>query len=306
MRLVFFGTPEFAVPSLAALAGSHDVLAAVTMPDRPAGRKLRPAPSPVKKAAAGLGIPCMEPPALRKNPALFAELAALGADAFAVAAYGFIFPKKLLAMTRFGALNVHASLLPKYRGASPIHAALLAGDRRTGITIMQMDEGLDTGPALLQKSIEIGTDDFRGLHDRLAALGAECLLEALEMLGSGGALPVPQDGAAASYAPVIRKSDGRIDWAEPTARILGKIKAYGAWPGAYAMHGGAPLKIISARAAEDGRGLGGAPGAVVSGSGLVVRTGDGALEILEVLPGGGKKMPAADFLRGRGTLASLS
>ena len=306
MRAVFFGTPEFAVPSLEALARCHEVLAVVTMPDRPSGRKLKLSESPVKVLAKSLGISVFEPAKLRKNAVFFGELSALDADVFVVAAYGQVLPKNILDMPKHGCINVHASLLPRHRGASPIHAALLNGDEITGVTIMQMDEGLDTGDMLLRESISIlPDDDFQSLHDRLANLGADCLLKALEQIEDGSACRTPQDGSASTYASMLAKTDGRIDWTEPTERVLNRIRAFSAWPGTYAMLEGKPLKIVSARGAGESAQCmkpEAAPGDVLVASqrdGLIVKTGDGAVELLELVPSGGKKMLARDFLRGR-------
>ena len=247
MKVVFFGTPEFALPSLEALIKHHDVLAVCTQPDKPQGRKMKLTPSPVKEFASSCGILVCEPHTLKKNDVLFGFLGSLEPDVFVVAAYGHILPRRFLELPVFGAINVHASLLPKYRGASPIHAAILAGDKKTGITIMQMDKGLDTGDMILQDEIEIADkEDFQSIHNRLAQLGAKTLIEALHKLQEGSAKKTPQDDRASSYAPIIKKSDGQIDWSDPTERILNKIRAFSLWPGCFFMTENGPFKINSA------------------------------------------------------------
>ena len=303
MRVVFFGTPDFAVPALRELNANHQVLAVVTMPDRPSGRKLKLAPSPVKSFALNLGLTVYEPETLKKNEAFFAVLSEHEADVFVVAAYGLILPKKILDMPKHGCINVHASLLPKYRGASPIHAAILSGDDRTGITIMQMDTGLDTGGILLQEETSIAPDeDFQSLHNRLTELGASCTIRALGLVESGKATRTPQDGSLSSYSPMIKKSDGKIDFSKTTEQILCQIRAFSLWPGAYVMQQGKPLKIVSARKVSGDFDTSAVPGMILLASqteGLIVKTGDGALLITELIPSGGKKMPSQDYLRGR-------
>ena len=303
MRVVFFGTPEFAVPSLRALCGVHQVLAVVTMPDRPSGRKLKLTPSPVKGFAQGMGLEVYEPVTLKNNIALMDALSGFEADVFVVVAYGLILRKKILEMPKHGCINVHASLLPKYRGASPIHAAILAGDCHTGITIQQMDTGIDTGDILLQERTGIAcNEDFLSLHNRLAEIGADCIVKALDLIKNGKAAWAKQDGSVSSYAPMIKKSDGKIDFSNPTKRILNQIRAFSQWPGTYVMQNGKPLKIVSA---EDAAGFcctEAKPGSIIFANqtdGLIVKTGDGALQITELVPSGGKKMPSQDYLRGR-------
>ena len=306
MRIVFFGTPDFAVPTLRELCNSHNVLAVVTMPDRPSGRKLRLTPSPVKSFAVAQGIEVHEPQTLKNNKNLTDVLYELKADVFVVAAYGFILQKKILEMPKHGCLNVHASLLPKYRGASPIHAAILAGDDKTGITIMQMDTGLDTGDIILQEDTSIdANEDYISLHNRLAELGAACMIKALGLIQNGKAKLTPQDNRISSYAPMIKKSDGKIDFSNNTKQILNQIRAFSLWPGAYVMLDGMPLKIVSAQGVDNFCNETASPGTILLASqidGLIVKTGDGALLIKELIPSGGKKMPSQDFLRGRDVL----
>ena len=328
MRIVFFGTPEFAVPSLESLCKQHEVLAVCTQPDKPQGRKMKLTPSPVKQFASSHGTVVHEPLTLRKNNELYGALNKLNADVFVVAAYGHILPKRFLSLPVYGSVNVHASLLPKYRGASPIHAAILAGDRKTGITIMQMDTGLDTGDIILQEDLEISeNEDFQSLHNKLSKLGAKTLMEALSQIYGGSAIKTPQDDSLSSYAPIIKKADGQINWADSTKRILNQIKAYSLWPGCSAMTESGPVKINSAencmpidesishvRASStecfDSENssilksvpVDSPPGTVLYANqdkGLVIKTGDGAIRILELTPSGGKKMSPECFLRGR-------
>ena len=303
MKAVFFGTPEFAVPTLRELCNSHQVLAVVTMPDRPSGRKLRLTPSPVKSFALEKGMEIYEPVTLKNNKTLIDALSTFGADIFVVAAYGFILPKKILDMPKHGCINVHASLLPKYRGASPIHAAILAGESHTGITIQQMNTGVDTGDIILQEGTEIaGDEDFLCLHNRLAEIGAICVIKTLDLIEKGKATWTSQDDGISSYAPMIKKTDGKIDFSNSTERILNQIRAFSQWPGAYVSHNGKPLKIVSARHAEGFSNADAVPGTVLQASqtdGLIIKTGNGALQIMELIPSGGKKMPSQDFLRGR-------
>ena len=306
MRAVFFGTPDFAVPTIRELYNSNQVIAAVTMPDRPSGRKLRLTPSPVKCFAVNKGITVFEPTALKKNDSLAEALRELGPDIFVVAAYGLILPKKILEMPKHGCINVHASLLPKYRGASPIHAAILAGDSLSGITIMQMDAGLDTGDIILQEQVSLTPDEyFSDLHNKLADLGASCTIKALRLIENGNATWTAQDNSKSSYAPMIKKADGRIDFSKSTEQILCQIRAFSLWPGAYAMLGGKPLKIASAKKADGDYYINASPGTVLLAcqkEGLIVKTGDSALLITELVPSGGKKMPSQNYLRGRDVL----
>ena len=301
MRVVFFGTPEFALPSLEALTRNHEVLAVCTQPDKPRGRKLMLTPSPVKEFALSKGITVYEPRTLKKNDAFFETLKGLQADVFVVAAYGHILPGRFLCLPVHGSVNVHASLLPKYRGASPIHAALLFGDKTTGVTIMQMDTGLDTGDMILSVETEIAeNDDFVGLHNRLAQLGADALTDALCQIGAGTAKRTPQDSSLSSYAPTIKKSDGKINWEDGTGQILNRIRAFSVWPGCFTMTDAGPLKINSGERFDTNSTVN--PGMAIyanQNEGLVIKTGDGAIRVLELTPSGGKKMSPKDFLRGR-------
>jgi methionyl-tRNA formyltransferase len=303
MRIVFCGTGAIGVPSFHALLLEHEVVGVFTQPDKPAGRDLKLRPSPVKVAAEAAGVPVFQPARIREAGAL-AELAALAPDVMIVAAYGQILPAAVLNLPRLGCLNVHASLLPRHRGASPVNAALLAGDAETGITIMSMDEGLDTGDILLQAPIAIGAAESAGaLHDRLAVTAPALLLEALRLIEKGCAPRIAQDATRATYAPKLKKTDGAIAWNRPAAEIDRQIRGLTPWPGAFTALAGRSeiLKIHKASPAE-GRGT---PGAVISsdGTGLTVAAGDGAILLEEVQLPGKKRMPAAQFALGY-TLAS--
>jgi methionyl-tRNA formyltransferase len=297
MRLVFAGTPEFAVPALDALAGAGHTLAAVlTRPDRPAGRGLAPAASPVKRAAERRGVPVLQPTTL-KDEAVQARLAALAPDALVVVAYGLILPQAVLDIPRLGALNAHASLLPRWRGAAPIQRALLAGDRETGVCIMQMAAGLDTGPVLLSEAVPIAADDTAGtLHDKLAPLGARLLVAALDGLARGTLRPTPQAAEGVIYAAKIEKQESRLDWTRPAVEIERRVRAFDPTPGAAARIRGAEIKIWRAAVAA----ARGAPGEVlgVGPDGIVVACGEGALRLEVLQRAGGKRHAAAAFQRG--------
>ncbi|MEW5966225.1 MAG: methionyl-tRNA formyltransferase [Pseudomonadota bacterium] len=295
MRLIFAGTPPFAAAALDALAAAgHDIALVLTQPDRPAGRGMKLTPSAVKTAARARGLPVAQPASL-KTPEAQAELAAVGADLMVVAAYGLILPQAVLDLPRRGCLNIHASLLPRWRGAAPIQRAILAGDRETGITIMQMDAGLDTGAMLLKSAVPIlDTDTAASLHDTLAAAGARAIVDALAQLDA--LAPEPQDDAQATYAAKLTKEEAQLDWTRPAAALARAVRAFNPVPGAWTLLDGAPLKIWAA-AAVAGHG---APGSVLeAGERLVVACGDGALALTEVQPAGSKRMAAAAFLAGR-------
>jgi methionyl-tRNA formyltransferase len=275
------------------LAAKHEVVLALTQPDRPAGRGLRPVSSPVKRLAAARGIEVLQPPGLQ-SAAEVERVLAVRPDALVVAAYGLILPQALLEAGPHGALNIHASLLPRWRGAAPIQRALLAGDSETGISIMQMEAGLDTGPVLKQVKTGIREDDdAASLHDRLAGLGAELIVEALAEVESSRAVAVPQPKLGITYARKIDKRETRIDWARPAAELERAVRAFRPAPGASTLTSGVELKIWRVRVV-DGRSL--APGEVSDG--LVVGCGQGALEILELQRAGGRRLSASDFLRG--------
>jgi len=275
------------------LAAGHEVVLALTQPDRPAGRGLRPVSSPVKRLAAARGIEVLQPPSLQRA-AEVERVQAVRPDVLVVAAYGLILPQALLGAGRYGALNIHASLLPRWRGAAPIQRALLAGDSETGVSIMQMDAGLDTGPVLKQAKARIrDDDDAASLHDRLAGIGAELIVETLAEVESSRVVAVPQPKLGITYARKIDKRETRIDWTRPAAELERAIRAFRPVPGASTRTGGVDLKIWRVRVV-DGRPL--APGEVSDG--LVVGCGQGALEILELQRAGGKPLSASDFLRG--------
>jgi methionyl-tRNA formyltransferase len=275
------------------LAAGHEVVLALTQPDRPAGRGLRPVSSPVKRLAADRGIEVFQPENFKSKETV-ERVRAVRPDALVVAAYGLILPQALLEAGRYGAFNIHASLLPRWRGAAPIQRALLAGDSETGISIMQMDAGLDTGPVLKQAKTRIRDDDDAGsLHDRLAGMGADLIVEALVEVESSRSVAVPQPKSGITYARKIDKRETRLDWARPAAELEHAVRAFRPAPGALTRIGGVELKVWRARV-DSGRVL--APGEVTDS--LVVGCGQGALEILELQRAGGRRLSASDFLRG--------
>ena len=289
MRIAYMGTPDFAVPALTALAAAHEVAAVYTQPPRAAGRGQRPRPSAVAREAERLGLEVRHPASLKGAEAQEA-FAALGLDAAVVAAYGLILPVPVLEAPRHGCLNIHASLLPRWRGAAPIHRAIMAGDAETGVCIMQMEAGLDTGPVHLREATPIGPEDTTGdLHDRLAQMGARLVLDALG--GLPGA-PEPQPEAGVTYAAKIDKAEARVDWTRPAAQLARHVNGLSPFPGAWTMHRGRRLKLLRARALDDAGHAGEHLG------GLRVACGAGAVEILELQPEGAPAMPAAAFLNG--------
>jgi methionyl-tRNA formyltransferase len=297
MRVVFAGTPEFAVAGIQALCkAGHELTLVLTQPDRPSGRGLETVPSPVKRAATALGISVCQPVTLRDS-AVQSRIRAAQPDVLIVAAYGLFLPQSVLDIARRGALNIHASLLPRWRGAAPIQRAIMAGDSVTGVCIMQMDAGLDTGPVLSRAETPIGPEDTAGtLHDRLAPLGATLLVDALRMLEQGTVTPLPQASEGVTYAPKIAKSEARIDWGRPALEIDRQVRAFNPSPGAVARILGTEVKVWRA-AALAGSGI---PGTVLrAGSdGIVVACGAAALELIEVQRAGGKRLAAGDLLRG--------
>jgi len=300
MRIVFIGTGEIGVPTLQALLNSeHEVVAIITQPDKPVGREQRIEPPPIKKAIAKTRIPILQPAKI-KDPKTIEEIRGLTPDVIVVVAYGQILPRDVLEIPRLACLNLHASLLPRWRGAAPIQAAIVAGDCETGITVMYMDEGLDTGDILLQRGVEIMPDDTGGsLHDRLAQIAPESVLESLRLLAVGNALRVPQDNGRATYAPKLKREHGQIDWSESAEAIERKIRAYNPWPGAFMRVDRQNLKIFSASVVD----LTGQPGEVLrNDKDLIVATGKGALSLAEVQLEGKRRMSAAEFLRGHGAL----
>jgi methionyl-tRNA formyltransferase len=307
MRVAFAGTPEFARVALAAIHGAgHSVPLVLTQPDRPAGRGMKLQASAVKQFAVQHGLPLAQPRSLRldgrfADDAAAAQSALQGAapDVLVVAAYGLILPAWVLALPRLGCLNIHGSLLPRWRGAAPIHRAIEAGDGETGITIMQMDAGLDTGAMLLRRAETIRPDDTTGrLHDRLAALGAELVLHTLADAEAGHLQPVDQPAQGVTYAHKIDKAESLVDWTQHATQIERRLRAFDPFPGASMLWDGQPLKLWRAAVCPD---LSGAPGQRLDvGPGrLVVACGQGALELLEVQAAGGRRQPVRDFLQRR-------
>jgi methionyl-tRNA formyltransferase len=307
MRIVFAGTPEFARAALERLHASGVTIPLVlSQPDRPAGRGLKLQASPVKRFASEHGLDVAQPRSLRldgKYPddarTARSALEAARPDLIVVAAYGLILPQWVLDLPRLGCLNIHASLLPRWRGAAPIHRAIEAGDAETGVTIMQMDAGLDTGDMLLVERLPIASDDTTGaLHDKLAVLGARLIVEAIELAACGGLKPVPQPETGVTYAHKIEKSEAAIDWSLPAELTQRRVRAFDPFPGAFTSLAGEAIKIWRCRLEPQARMA--QPGTVLSAdaSGIVVACGRGALRLTELQRAGGKRLPAADMLRG--------
>jgi methionyl-tRNA formyltransferase len=299
-KIVFMGTPEFAVPVLQTLIATQTVVGVVTQPDRPAGRGQQVRPSPVKVVAAAANIPVYQPKSLRKEESA-APLRDWSPDLIVVAAFGQILRPHVLDLPPHGCLNVHASLLPRWRGASPIQHALMAGDAETGICLMQMDPGLDTGPVYVCRRTPITADDTAAtLHDRLAQLGADLLGEHLNAIIAGRLTATPQDDSQSTYAPMIQKEDGRLDWQQPAAVLDRRIRALTPWPGASTTWQEQPLKILAARPLAQP--LAGSPGQVLAdreaGTAVVV-TGEGSLQLQTIQLSGKRAMDVTEFLRGR-------
>ena len=298
MRLVFAGTPAFAETALGALvAAGHEIALVLTQPDRPAGRGLNPRPSEVKALALARGLDVLQPPTL-KSQELTEQLRPARAAAMVVAAYGLILPPTLLDLFPAGCINIHASVLPRWRGAAPIQRAILAGDAETGISIMRMEPGLDSGPVYLTERIPILPVDTAGsLHDRLAAVGARCIVRALAELEAGRLVPVPQPAAGVTYARKIEKAEALIDWHAAALSIERQVRAFNPSPVASTTWRGEPLRLWRARAEERPHPV---PAQVIESSaqGIIVGCGRGALVVLELQRAGGKRLPVADFLRG--------
>ena len=315
MHIVFIGTGEIGVPTLQALLRSeHEIVAVVTQPDKPVGRAQLVEPSPIKKALTGDAantrpaqtglpppLPILQPARIKERQAI-EEIRALAPDVIVVMAYGQILPRDVLEIPKVGCLNLHASLLPRWRGAAPVQAAIAAGDSQTGITVMYMDEGLDTGDILLARTIDIRRDESGGsLHDRLAQIAPEVLLDSLGLLAQGNPPRIPQDNNLATYAPKLKREDGKIDWSESAHIIERKIRAFNPWPGAFMTIDGRNLKIFSASVVD----LSGKPGQILSGENeLVIAAGKGALSLSEVQLEGKRRMSASEFLRGHRTGSS--
>jgi methionyl-tRNA formyltransferase len=290
MKIIFMGTPDFSVPVLRALAARHDIVAVYTQPPRPAGRGKDLRPTPVHAAADALNLPVRHPVNL-KGAEEQAAFAALDADVAVVVAYGLILPQAILDAPRKGCLNIHASLLPRWRGAAPIHRAIMAGDRETGICIMQMEAGLDTGPVLLRQATPIGTTETTlDLHDRLSQMGAALIQTALDRLPD--LTPEPQPAEGVTYAAKIDKAEARIDWTRPAAEVDRQIRALSPFPGAWCMAGGERVKLLRCGLATGSA----APGTVLDG--LTIACGDGAIAITLAQREGKKAQEPQDFLRG--------
>ncbi|WP_112311691.1 methionyl-tRNA formyltransferase [Pseudogemmobacter bohemicus] len=290
MRIIFMGTPEFSVPVLEALHARHEVVGVWSQPPRPAGRGKELRRTPVHARAEALGLMVHTPGKLRA-PEDQAEIAALNADVAVVVAYGLILPQAVLDMPAHGCLNIHASLLPRWRGAAPIHRAIMAGDAETGICIMQMEAGLDTGPVLLRRETAIGAEDVTAeLHDRLSAMGAGAIIEALDRLGSLTPVPQPEEGV--TYAAKIDKAEARVDWTRPCQEVDSHIRGLSPFPGAWTQVGGERVKLLRSRI---GTGAG-APGAVLDG--FTIACGQGAVTVTEAQREGKKPMPASEVLKG--------
>jgi len=300
MKIVFAGTPAFAVSSLRAAARHHEVVAVYTQPDRPAGRGRGLAPSPVKLEAIARGIPVFQPESL-KTPEAQQQLRDLAPDLMVVVAYGLILPKAVLTIPTHGCWNVHASLLPRWRGAAPIQRAIQAGDTETGVCLMQMDAGLDTGPGLLKQHIAIGANDTGGqLHDRLAALGEQVLSDGLGLLRAGiKPIAQPQPEAGVTYAHKLDKAEARLDWAQDAHALARTVRAFNPWPIAEAMLAGERVRIHGAIALDDNQGK--APGTLLAASrdGIDIACGQGALRLRVLQREGGKAITAADYLNAR-------
>lgn len=300
MRLIFAGTPDFAVPALQALhAAGHEIIAVYTQPDRPAGRGRKLAPSPVKQAALTLGLTLHQPASL-KDQATQQMIANLAPDVMIVVAYGLILPQAVLDIPRHGCMNIHASLLPRWRGAAPIQRAIEAGDTCTGITIMQMEAGLDTGPILLKQETPITEHDHAGpLHDRLAQMGGVAIVEALEALSAGTLSPMAQDEAKSTYAAKLDKAEGLLDFTQPARILAQRIRAFDPWPGTRCVMNKTSLRILDATARPELR-HDKTPGTILEANskGIQVATAEGVLVITRLQAAGGKALAAADFLNG--------
>jgi len=300
MRTVFMGTPGFSVPVLVALLDAgHEVVGVYTQPDRPVGRRRQPAPSPVKEAAQERGLPIFQPPSLKRAEAQ-EELAGLTPDMIVVAAYGLFLPKATLDLPPLGCLNVHPSLLPKYRGPSPVASAILSGDTDTGVTVIRLDEGMDSGPIIAQRETAIGSEeDGAGLTSRLFEMGAELMVETLPDWEEGRIAAAPQDDAAATTTKLLKREDGEIDWGQDAAQIARQLCAYQPWPGVFTKWRGKLLKITEAAEVAE-YATDSAPGQVIAlpSGGLGVATAHGTLEIRRLQLEGSRASVTAEFLRG--------
>lgn len=299
MRVIFMGTPQMAVPALLALLeAGHDVVAAVTQPDRPKGRGGKLAAPPVKQSAEARGIPVLQPEKVR-DPAFIEAFAALAPDVAVVIAFGQILPRALLDIPKFGCINIHASLLPKYRGAAPINWAIAHGERETGLTTMRMDAGMDTGPTYLSAATPIGAEeDAEALTGRLAEMAGPLIVETLARVAEGME-PVPQDDARATRAPLLKKEVGRIRWDRPAVEIVNRVRAFAPWPGSHTDYRGEPWKVVRARVGESAA-RDAVPGTVlrVDGDSVLVAAGEGSVRILSLQVPGGRPMTVQAYLNG--------
>lgn len=297
MKIIFAGTPHFAASALTALYQHHEIVTVLTQPDRPAGRGLKISPSPVKQLSEQLGIPVLQPPTL-KNIEIHQQLESLNAHVMVVAAYGLILPLPVLQIPQYGCLNIHASLLPRWRGAAPIQRAILAGDEESGVTIMQMDEGLDTGVMLYKEVCEINTQDTaQTLHDKLAELGAHSILTVLQKLEHGDLLRVVQNDSQASYAAKLNKAESQLDWTQSAVQLTREIRAYNPYPIAFSTLNGTTIKIWQASESQMGSGE---PGTVleVNKHSIKVACGQGSLNLEVLQRPNGKKLNAEQFVQG--------
>ena len=293
------GTSEFAVPCLEALAELHEVAAVVTQPDRPKGRSGKPAAPPVKEAAERLGLIVLQPESVRKK-AFVEVLAGFGADVFVVASYGQILTQRLLDLPIYGCINVHASLLPRHRGASPIQTAIICGDRVSGVTIMQMSRGLDTGDMLLKQEIAIDeSDTAQSLHDKLAVVGADALIKTLELLQQKKLMPQPQNSDEATYAHILTKETGRIDWTKTPEQIVDLVRGCNPWPGAWVMMDNSVLKIWKAEKVNMDTSKNVMGQVIVADAMIIVQAKGGAVRLTQVQAPGGRRMADVDYLKGR-------
>lgn len=297
-RIVFMGTPDFAVPCLTMLVNEgYDVSAVISQPDRPKGRGRKLTPSPVKEAALAFGLPVLTPERI-KEASFIDAMKEINPEIIIVVAFGQFLPPNLLDLPKFGCINVHASLLPKYRGAAPIHWSIMNGEVTTGITTMYMDVGMDTGDMILKAETSIGPMSTTGdLHDVLKELGAEVLSQTIRQILAGTALRTPQEHSAATYAPLLNRTTERIDWHKSAVEIHNLVRGLNPWPGAYCLHNGKGLKIWATRALPDS--ISGEPGKIVCNSGsVIVGTGSGSIELLEVQPESKRRMAANEYIRG--------
>ncbi len=295
-RIIFFGSPDFAIPALKTLAAEYPIVGVVTQPDRPAGRNGKLKPPPVKMAALDLGLPVIQPEKLRV-PSVMEQLRAWAPGLIVVAAFGQILRQELLDLPKYGSINIHGSILPRWRGAAPVQAAILTGDDETGVTIMKMDAGVDTGPLLSSRTIAIAPDETAGtLFDKLAVIGANLLLETLPRYLSGELVPQPQPVLGVTYAKMLKKEDGRLDFSQPASSLERRVRAMHPWPGAFFDWKGIPIKLLRARVSGDGSAF---PGDRIIVSGYpAIRTAQGDLILEEVQPAGKKPMDGKAFLAG--------